>query len=138
MSFPAFALSVPPFAMLIAQAAGGNGSGVDWVTILSTYGVAAPLILYLIIDTRRKDVKIEKLETRNQSLTDAAVDKIVPLTVEATSLLREASLELKALSADRERAMALMNQATGHFDFNTLQRILRTLERVERQEERKQ
>lgn len=124
-------------AQTTTPSAGSSSTGTDWVSILSTYGVAAPLVLYLIVDNRRKDAKLDRLELRNQSLTDAAVDKIVPLTVEATSLLREAGVEMRTLSADRERVVNLMNQATGHLDTTTLNRILRTLERLERLEEKR-
>lgn len=107
---------------------GGNGQGLDITTILVSYGVAAPFVAYLLLDNRRKDSRNEELQKRNETLTDTAIDKFAPLTVEATSALREAGQELRAVSAERDR---LASVASARTDPEIVRRLLAALERSE-------
>lgn len=95
---------------LLAQEAAPGAGPLDWTTILAAYGVAAPMVAYLILENRRKDRRIEQLEDRNQDLTDAAIDKIVPLTTTGLTLLQEQKQDMHEMLAERERIVNQMHE----------------------------
>jgi len=113
----------------VAQAA--PSSPVDYTTILAAYGVAAPLVIYIIRDNGKKESRITQVEARNQELTDAAIDRIVPLQMQTIDVLQDAKNELRTASQERERAVVMMHQMSGRTDARTLLRIQRQLERLE-------
>lgn len=105
----------------------------DWPSILTAYGIAAPLVFYIIRDNAKKEQRIVQLEARNQDLTDAAIERIVPLQMQTIEVLTDTKAEMKQASAERERATVMMHQMSGRLDPETLVRIMRALERGERQ-----
>lgn len=72
------------------QAPTGGDDLLSFRNIAAYYGVAAPLVVYLLFDGRRKDARIDQLAKRNDELVDASFDKIVPLATEMTGLVRDA------------------------------------------------
>jgi hypothetical protein len=104
---------------------------VDWTTILAAYGVASPLVIWLIRETGKKDDRITHLEQRNQELTDAAIDKIVPTLQQTALSLQESREELKAAAQERERAIAMIGELSGRVNPETLWRIQQLLSSVE-------
>lgn len=117
---------------VMAQTPSG-GTSLDWPTILAAYGVAAPLVIYLIRDASRKDSSIERLEARNKELTDATIDKIVPLTTQGIEILRETAAEMKALVGERERLIEMMRGFSTSRELDPtaraeIQRMLRDLQ----------
>lgn len=115
---------------ILAQTPGG---GVE--DIIATYGPFAPfaaLLLWLLkllwADNKEKEEEI-------RALTTTAMDKIIPLVLEATSVLASAVTALNALK-DSSQDTKLLAQRMDDvlIAIEELQLILRTLERKGRKE----
>lgn len=130
-------LLLAPVWWFIGQASPSvGGPTVDWTTILAAYGVAAPLVIYVVRDNSKKDARIAQIEKRNQEISDAAIDKIVPLQMQTIDVLKAAREEMKLAATERERATIMMHQMSGRTDAQTLGRIMRQLDRLEAREGR--
>lgn len=124
------ALFFGPLAPVAVLSQAAPQAPVDWTTILAAYGVAAPLVIYIIRDNGKKEARIAQVEQRNQELTDAAIDRIVPLQMQTIEVLKETKDELKSSASERERATVMMHQMSGRIDARTLHRIQQLLERL--------
>ena len=103
----------------------------NWPALLTGLGGAAPFVVYIIRDNSKKEARIVALEQRNQELTDAAIERIVPLQMQTIEVLTDTKTEMRTAASERERAIVMMHQMSGRLDPQTLVRIMRALERME-------
>ena len=116
---------------VVAQVAPGNP--VDWTTIIAAYGVAAPLVGYLVWTVVQQNKTIRRLEERNWTLVDASINKLAPLTTEAANVLAQAV----ANAPNQQELANQIEDLSARFDPTTLRRIARALDRLVDLEDRR-
>lgn len=124
ISFLAFANLLPLVGGATIFAADSGGG---WVEIVATYGIASPFVLLCLYVMREQRAEIKEVREDNRKISEAAMEKILPVSLEATNALKETA---EALTA----ANIMMHTLSGRpvVDPVLMARLQRALEEVER------
>lgn len=109
---------------LIAQAADPSNG---WLQIVATYGIASPFVLLCLYIMKEQRAEIKELREYSRKLSDAAMDRVLPTTLEATGVMKETA---EALTASNVMIHAISGRP--NMDPVLLARLVKALEDVER------
>lgn len=90
--------------------------------ILSTYGLAAPFVLFALTVVKVLWSRVQGLETELKDAQTVSIEKVIPALLESNRLLKE--------STDQMARMQVL-AARPELDTETWRRVLRVLENVE-------
>lgn len=90
--------------------------------IISTYGLAAPFVLFALTVVKVLWSRVQNLETELKDAQAVSIEKVIPALLESNRLLKE--------STDQMARMQTM-AARPELDAETWRRVLRVLENVE-------
>lgn len=97
-------------AMFMVEVSPVSPATDDWGSILATYGLAAPFILFLLYAIREQRKDIKEKDNRIETLTNVMADRVIPLITEANSVLKESADILKESHQSTRSLMASYEQ----------------------------
>lgn len=90
--------------------------------IISTYGLAAPFVLFALTVVKVLWSRVQKLEQELKDAQAVSIEKVIPALLESNRLLKESTDQMSRMQALSQRP---------ELDADTWRRILRVLENVE-------
>lgn len=91
-------------------------------SIISTYGLAAPFVLFALMVVKVLWSRVQKLETELKDAQAVSIEKVIPALLESNRLLKESTDQMARMQSLATRP---------ELDGETWRRILRVLENVE-------